>query len=182
MPVGVVTNKLQPRKFYRNERCSGQCSVGPGRLPGEMADIVHGWFEAGHNNETIMALAAKVNTKLSNGALGRHRANHLTVVGDETPDPTDLRLQKVNHIEMLEQIVSRGAKNIHAARITPELALKAVDMIYKLNAGSQLSDFMQSVTAAMGAEDDEGEYMTAVEAAEARLGKEEAEQGEVAGE
>lgn len=179
---GAFTNKLQPRKFFRNEKCTAACSCNPVKAPGEIAELIHGWFEAGNNNDTIIALAAKVNYKLSNGAVGRHRKNHLTPHDQADPNMGDGRLAKVNHIEMLEQIVSRGAQNIPVARISPDLALKAIDMIYKLSAGNQMSDLMTAVTAAMASDDgDEGEYMTPVEAVDAKLAADEAAQAETVG-
>ncbi len=181
MPAGV-TNKLKPRKFYRNERCSNQCTLGAGRLPGDMVNIVHGWFEEGLNNDAIMAKARMVGVIVSNGATGRHRSNHLVPIEDASPDPTDLKLQKTNHIEFLEQLVSRGATSVHLARVTPDLALKAIDMIYRLTAGSAMTDMLEAVTAAMGSEDDETEYMSAIEAAEAKMGGDEQVQAEVVGE
>lgn len=177
--------KLKPRKFYRNEKCSGACSLSVARLPGDMPNIVHGWFEAGKNNQQIVELAARVNVKISNGAIGRHRKNHLDPVDERAPhDPTDLKLDRVNHIEFLEQLVARGATNVHMARVSPELSLKAIDMIYKLTQGSQMESFMEAVSAAMagGASDeDDSEYMTAVEAADARMAGEEQAQADVVG-
>lgn len=178
-----VTNKLQPRGYYRNDRCSAACTLNPRNLPGEVGDLVHQWFEAGHNNEKIIELANKVGAKISNGATGRHRKNHLTLTDtrpDQT-DPTNLTLQKVNHQEFLEQLVARANLNAHAARVTPEMGLKAIEILYKMNQGSQMTDFMKAVGEAMAnpeAEEDDSEYMTAIEAAEAKVSEDEAAQGE----
>lgn len=181
MPLPAIPhNKLKPRKFYRSDRCSSACSLSEQRLPGDLPNIVHGWFEAGQNNEEIIASAAAVGVKISNGAVGRHRKNHLVPMDDQAPDPTDLKLDRVNHIEVLEQLVARGAKNIHAARITPEMTIKAIDMIYRLTQGSQMDELLGAVTKAMaGGDDDEGEYLTPIEAAEAKRDADEAAQGEM---
>lgn len=147
-----------------------------------MADLVHDWFQAGHSNMKIIALAAEHNVKLSNSSLGRHRKNHLDLLPDAAPeiDPETLRLAKVNHVELLEQIVARSAQSIHRSRITPELGLKAMDMVYKLTQGSAMESFMEAVTSAMAAaDDDEGEYKTAIEAADAEMAADEQAQGDV---
>ncbi len=176
-----LTNALKPRKFYRSEKCTAACSLSPHKLPGDLADIVHSWFEAGYNNDQIIERAARVGTSLSNGAIGRHRKNHMVLVDERAPDPTDLKLSKVNHLEFLEQLVARGAQNVNVARVSPDLALKAVDMIHKLTQGAQMESFLEAVTAAMGGLEDDDVYMDAIEAAEAGRAEDEQAQAEVIG-
>lgn len=176
--VPPPNTSLKPRKFFRSDACSNACSLGPGKLSGELPDIVHSWFEAGKNNEQIIELAARVGVHLSNGAIGRHRKNHLVPIDDSIPDPTNLKLEKVNELEALDQIIARGAQGIHHARITPELLLKAMDMKYKLTQGSAMESLLEHITIAMSGDDDEDDYLSAQEAAEARMSADEQAQGE----
>lgn len=180
-----ITTKLKPARFYRNERCTKACSLNPDALPGEMGDLVHSWFEAGDNNPTIAAKSDALGHHISDGAAGRHRKNHLEPMGDESRDPTDMTLVKINHIEFLEQLVARSAQSVHfSSKVSPEMGIRAIEMIYKLTQGSQMDNFMTAVSKAMAgaAEDDESEYMTAIEAAEAHMSADEAAQSEAVSE
>jgi hypothetical protein len=178
---GAWTNKLKPKKYYRNDKCSSACSIGPGRLGDERATMVHGWFEQGLNNDAIMAAALAISPefKLSNGALGRHRSGHLSVaIEPRTPDG---KLEKVNHLDLLEQMIAKGAQNMARpdARVSPEMSLRAMEMHYKLTQGSAMDNFLTAVTAVMsGAEENDEDYMTSVEAAEAKMARDEAAQAE----
>lgn len=181
--VAVPTNKLKPQKYYRKAECTSACSIGPGRLGDERASMVHGWFEAGMNNTAIMAAALQVDPdfRMSNGALGRHRASHLGVVTGANAKQPDNKLEKVNHLDLLEQMISRGAQNMAmpGARVSPEMALRAMEMHYKLTQGSAMDNFLTAVTQVMsGADESDEDYMTAVEAAEARMAKDEKAEGE----
>lgn len=181
-PIAPKARSLRPQRFVLSDRCSGACSLNQKNLPGEMASIVLGWFNEGVNNDGIIDRAARLGVKLSNGAIGRHRANHLIREDQlEDFDPSTSKLARVNHIEMLEQIVARGSQTIHQQKISPDLALKAVEMIYRLTSGSQMESFVEAVTAAMagGVDEDDSEYMTAQEAAQASMDDEERAQGEL---
>jgi hypothetical protein len=70
-----VTLPRKAQKFLINDRCSGKCTLSARNLP--IAEQVHTWFEMGDNNATILTKAQKIGFKLSNGAVGRHFANHL---------------------------------------------------------------------------------------------------------
>ena len=181
--MAIPTNKLKPKSYYRNDKCTSACSIGPGRLGDERAALVHGWFEAGLNNDAIMAAALAVdeNFKLSNGSLGRHRAGHLGVVTDASNRQSDGKLGKVNDLELLDQMIARGAQQMAqpGARVSPEMALRAMEMKFKLTQGSAMDNFLAAVTQVMGgADESDDDYMTAVEAAEARMAATERAEGE----
>jgi hypothetical protein len=44
-----------PQKFIVSDHCTGQCSLNPRNLP--IATLVHGWYEEGNNNATILKKA-----------------------------------------------------------------------------------------------------------------------------
>jgi len=108
--------------------------------------------------------------KLSNGSIGRHRANHLTHAGPE--DPTVLPpLVKKSDLEVLETVIGRGADQLElsAARISTEQLLKAIELKHKLTEGSMFENFF-SVLDQEGSEASEGP----AEAPEALVSDEEA--------
>ena len=142
--------KLQPRRFEISSNCRRPCSLNEANLPGRSADLIHSWYEAGDNNAKIVERAQLINVKISEGAVGRHRANHLIPV-DKLEDPTDLPDEKVNELELLDSIISRGAKDLRlkTAKVTAEQALRAIELKFKLTQGSVLDDFMHAIGATM---------------------------------
>ena len=142
--------KLKPRRFEISANCKRICSLNAANLPGRSADLIHGWYEAGDNNAKIVERATLINVKISEGAVGRHRANHLIPV-DQLEDPTDGPDEKVNELELLDAIISRGAKDLRlkTAKVTAEQALKAIDLKFKLTQGSVLDDFLAAIGGTM---------------------------------
>lgn len=142
--------KLKPRRFEISSNCKRICSLNAANLPGRSADLIHGWYEAGDNNAKIVERATLINVKISEGSVGRHRANHLIPV-DQLEDPTDSPDEKVNELELLDAIISRGAKDLRlkTAKVTADQALKAIDLKYKLTQGNVLDDFLSAIGATM---------------------------------
>ena len=142
--------RLQPRQFEISSNCKRVCSINEANLPGRSADLIHGWYEAGDNNQTIVERAALINVKISEGAVGRHRANHLIPV-DKLEDPTEGTDEKVNELELLDSIISRGAKDLRlkTAKVTAEQALRAIELKFKLTQGSVIDDFMKAIGGTM---------------------------------
>jgi hypothetical protein len=146
--------KLQPRKFQL-VACNRQCSLNAYSLPGDVGALIHSWYEMGDNNSTIVAKARVLDVKISEGAVGRHRANHLVPLGPTLSDPrkpdggsehTGPR-PKIDDLTVLEQIISKGADSIDLStvRISPEMTIRAIELKYKLTQGSVLENFMSAL-------------------------------------
>lgn len=124
---------------------------------------MHGWFEEGVNDPTIVHRASQIGLKLSERAVRRHRANHLVPVDQmEDIDPTmvtDPETGGVNDIALLDLIIMKGQETLklRTAKVSPEMALKAMDLKYKLTQGNAFQDFIDAfagVNEAMAAEEE----------------------------
>jgi hypothetical protein len=147
-------NRRKPAK-YEVHGCSSRCSLSVESLGSGLATTMHGWFEQADTDEQISAKSDQVGHHVSIGAVGRHRANHLLRIGtladvDLSVDPLeDAEAPKVDHVEVLERIIAAGASKISAAKITPDVVLKAMDMHFKLTQGKAIDDTMAAIAAAM---------------------------------
>lgn len=145
----------EPRRYQLSPSCTRRCTLNPDNQPGTMGVLLHGWFEAGDNNQQIIHKASALGRKLTNGAVGRHRANHLvrwdpgwdatsptTEGGEEKPRKSDL--------DILDQIIGRGAEQIDLAtmRISAEQLLRAIELKQKLTQGAIFADFYEAIGAA----------------------------------
>jgi hypothetical protein len=124
-----------------------------------MAPLIHSWYEMGDNNKTIVDKAHVMGVKVSEGAVGRHRANHLVPLGPtlfepRKPDGGSIEdggraepSPKVDDLTVLEQIISKGATSIDLAtsKISPEMTIRAIELKYKLTQGSVLENFMSAL-------------------------------------
>lgn len=141
--------RLVPRKYVLLPACTKGCSLNPANLA--IFDIVHGWFEAGQNNATIEKNAATLGVKLSNGSIGRHKGAHLQAVADDhgvAVDP-EKPLDKVDHVKVLEQIIARGAAGIGTWKVTPDMTMKAMEMLYKLTQGNAQQAWLDAMAEAI---------------------------------
>lgn len=157
--------KLRPREF-RIEGCTKTCSLSAEALPGRTAEMVHLWFCDGANNQLIREKLALIGPKVSNGAIGRHRANHLVPVDqlvDVTEDDEE-EAEPFSDIEILERIISKGAKSLRqvTARVSPEMTMRAIEMKYKLTQGNAFQGFLDAVNEAFADEDGEPDSPDAV--------------------
>lgn len=145
--------KLKPAKF-RVEGCGDRCNCGPGVLGADRAKIIHGWFEEGLNNDEIAARAKAVDPEwgLSNGSLGRHRANHLRQLVDGEDDAP---VEDLSDIEALRRFIQRGVSQMGKWRIDPGNWMKAVDMYYKMTQGSAMADFFSALSAAASGDNED---------------------------
>lgn len=142
----------EPRRYQLNPSCTRRCTLNPDNQPGTMGVLLHGWFEAGDNNEQIIRKAAALGRKLSNGAVGRHRANHLTWWSEDA-DPTVRGGEdkpRKSDLEILDQIIGRGAEQIDLStmRISAEQLLRAIELKQKLTQGAIFADFYDAIGAA----------------------------------
>lgn len=150
-------NRLKPAK-YEVHGCTYKCSVSEVQLGAELAKTFHGWYEQGLNDRDIGQRSDQVGHHVSYGALGRHRANHLVripTVGEADPLAVE-PLEKVDHIAVLEQIIAIGASKIPAAKMTPDVVLKAMELHYKYTQGRALEDTFAAISAAMAGAGMEG--------------------------
>jgi hypothetical protein len=159
-----VPAKLTPRAFRLLDGCTKTCSLSAFQLGPKVAELVHSWYEAGCNNATIVERAENIGVKVSEGAAGRHRANHLEPL-DEFEDPTagDDPKPKVDDLALLDEVISRGAESLRfkTSRVTTEQLLKAMEMKYRLTQGSVWEATLAALGAAMS---DESEAPDAPEA------------------
>lgn len=139
------------RRYQLSPSCTRRCTLNPDNQPGTMGVLLHSWFEAGDNNPQIIRKAGVLGRKLTNGAVGRHRANHLTwwsedsdpiVKGEDKPRKNDL--------EILDQIIGRGAEQVDLStmRISAEQLLRAIELKQKLTQGAIFADFYEAIGAA----------------------------------
>lgn len=153
--------KLKPTKF-RLDGCHTLCASNPKNLPAGMADLLHGWYEAGDNNETISRKTKEFGNPISIGALANHRRKHLVREDQYVPiqqlggDPDLDRTERLTDLEILDRIIQAGGKglNSRSVRITPEMTMKAMELRQKLTQGSVFDNFMDAVSVAFAAPGD----------------------------
>lgn len=143
---------LKPRAFRLLGNCTNTCTLSAHQLGPKVAELVHSWFEAGCNNGTISARAKQIDVDISDGAAGRHRANHLEPL-DEFEDPTDGSdpKPKIDDLALLDEVIQRGAEGLRfkTSRVSTEQLLKAVEMKYKLTQGSVWEATLEALGTAM---------------------------------
>lgn len=147
--------KLKPRAFEISPRCRRVCTLNAGNMPGRSGELIHGWFEAGDNNATIHKKAEMIGVKISEGAIGRHRANHLIPVdtmedlvmdGDGQGAP-----KRLTELEVLDLIIDKGARSVQfkTAQISPEMTIRAMELKFKLTQGSAFESFLSALGESM---------------------------------
>lgn len=157
-------------RYAVNDKCRVSCTLNAINLPGELAPAVHTLYEEGGNREKIRLFLAEHNVKVSDGAIGRHKSNHLEPLVESAAGDG----KKKSHLQILEEIISAGGEQIgvKGIRISPEMTMKAIEMHHKLTEGSVWEDFLSAI-GAMG-----DEAAAGVENPDAVQSGEEQEQGE----
>ena len=143
--------RLQPTRFLV-DGCGPRCSLNAKNIGEERATLVHGWLEAGKNDEEVALAAQTAGFRLNPSSIGRHRQKHL-VAPDKAGENAEMG--KLSDVEALEAIIKRGQQFIPTWRITPTEYFKALDLYYKLTKGSAFDDLMSSFAAAANAIEDE---------------------------
>lgn len=161
--------KLVPRAWRLLDSCHKTCTLSSYQLGPKVAELVHSWYEAGCNNATISERAKQIGVSISEGAAGRHRANHLEPL-DEFDDPTEGEPIKVDDIALLDQVIGRGAESLRfkTARVTTEQLLKAMELKYKLTQGNVFEGFLAAMGETMDEETAEPDAPEAVASADER--------------
>lgn len=165
--------KLQPRAF-RVEGCTKVCSLSPEQTTPDAARLFLKWFCEGANNQLISEKALIIGFKLSNGSVGRHRANHLVPIIHDPTIADPIEGPPLSDVEILEAFIQKGAASLRltTGRIGPEMTLKAMELKYKLTQGNAFQGFLDAVNNAFM-----GEPEGAAEGLDAVMGED--EQGEI---
>lgn len=126
---------------YQIVDCSRKCSLNPERLPAGVGELIHRWFEEGANRDAIMSRAMELGVKLSSGAVGRHKSNHLRVARDDNsplPPEDGQPGRRYTELETIDAIIQRGAQGMQlsSAKVTTEQLLSAIALKHKLTEGS----------------------------------------------
>jgi hypothetical protein len=140
-------------RYIVNDKCRRSCTLNQINLPGDLAGAVHSMYEAGANREAIRTYLAERKVTVSDGAIGRHKGNHLDPAVEDGTTPGE----KKSHLAILEQIIQKGGStlDVSSTRISPEMLMKAIEMHHKLTEGSVWEDFLSAIGAmgdAMAAE------------------------------
>lgn len=158
-----------PRNAYKRvtSGCTRGCSLNPEKLPAGLGQLVHHWFEEGCNDREIIARAAPLGVKLSNGAVSRHRAGHVhavPVAGETRAEGEPAK--QLSDLEVIEAVIQTGAQQVRlsGAKVTTEQLLAAIALKHKLTEGSVFDAMFDAMS---GFEDDdmsdlEGEAVDAV--------------------
>lgn len=140
----------KPTRFDINDKCTKGCSLSERNLGNAFA-FVHGWFQEGASDEEIShrvdGLAYGIH--LSYGAVGRHRRNHLV---PQHGDPLIVdRPKRVDDLELLDLVISRGAELLASTgtKVSPDLALRAMELKYKFTQGNVMEGFFGAIGAVM---------------------------------
>lgn len=138
-------------RYAVNDKCRPTCSLNEVNLPGALANDVHGMFESGINRVKIAEFLGAQNVRVSDRAVGRHKANHLEPLVGRPSSGGDGK--KKTHLEILNQMIEAGGEqlDIKSTRISPEMTMKAIEMHHKLTEGSVWEDFLGAI-GAMGDE------------------------------
>lgn len=165
--------------------CTRGCSLNAENLPPGIGDLIHGWFEAGRNNSEIIDGGRLLGLKLSNGAIGRHRAAHLHSVPAEPATSADGRpAEKLADLEVIEAVIARGVAQVRlqSSKVSTEQLLQAIALKHKLTEGSVFDSMFDAMS---GHEDEDltdltGESVDALRSAE-ELAQEGADDGQAEG-
>lgn len=136
------------QKYMVNGKCRVHCSLNPVNLPGESAQLAHSLYEEGANRETIRLALGELGVSVSDGAIGRHKANHLDALVADAPGATDPG-KKLSDLETLDIIISKGAHQLEGSsvRISPDMLTRAIDLKYKLTQGNVFEAFLGAIGA-----------------------------------
>jgi len=161
----------KPRR-YKIIGCTKGCSLHDFNLPGVAGIQLHQWYEEGASDATISSrMMSAFDVRVSEGAVGRHRANHLTpedqllklqMTKDPAPETGHMRKEKVTDVELLDQIIAKGAEYINSSmvKITSEQLLRSIELKHKLTQGSIFQNFFEAIGASME-DEEEGEETNA---------------------
>lgn len=133
-------------RYAVNDKCRTSCTLNEINLPGQLASGVHELYEDGANREKIRLYLAEGGVRVSDGAIGRHKSNHLIPLVERGPTA---RAKKRTHLEILEEIIESGGDQLSTkgVRISPEMTMKAIEMHHKLTEGSVWEDFLTAIGA-----------------------------------
>jgi hypothetical protein len=139
---------MAQRNYVLSERCTRGCSLHPDNLDFDTLT----WYNDRRGESFIIAESEKLGRKLSAGAISRHR-RHLDYE-DTKPRLDDDK--PVDHLTVLQRMISQGAQRADQWRIGPAETLKAMEMYYRLTQGSAMASLLEGLAAvAAGSTDEE---------------------------
>lgn len=140
----------RPQK-YAIVNCPRSCSLNASNYKPGVGEMIHGWYEAGHNREKIRAQAIAIGVTLSDGAIARHKKNHLVVTDGRPATARVPKGQRKSDLDILDAFIQRGAQSIDLATfaVTGEQLLKAIDLKQRLTQGSLYEEFYKAIGAVM---------------------------------
>ena len=149
IPAAVKAMSNQ-RKFILSDRCTRACSLHPDNLDFDTLT----WYNDRRGEAFIIAESDRLGRKLSAGSISRHR-KHLDYEDENAPEDDG---KPVDHLTVLQKMISQGAKRSEQWRIGPAETLKAMEMYYRLTQGSAMASLLEGLTAvAAGSTDEEVE-------------------------
>lgn len=154
-PRQNLTGRAIKRGPMQVAGCTRACSLNAQNVPAGTFPMIHGWFEEGVNNPTIIERAKAIGLKLSHGAISRHKAAHLHPlnlgIDNDVPEEPKTDLQ------VIEQVIQRGAAQVGMAntKVTTEQLLRAIELKLKLTAGSVFADMYAAMEGDLGPDDAE---------------------------
>ena len=139
----LARNRERRSGTYVVTKCTQRCSLSAASLPAGLAKTVHGWFEAGDNDVTIVEKAHTVGIEVARSSVGNHRAKHLQKLYVGIPEVDAPPVERKSDLEVLELVIGRGAEHLALAsqRISTEQLLKAIELKHKLTEGSVFESF-----------------------------------------
>lgn len=154
----------RPRTAYKRilSGCTRGCSLNAENLPAGIGDLIHTWFERGDSNGVIIAGAKTLGIKLSNGAIGRHRASHLHAAAAVPEKKAGEQGPKLGDLEVIEAIIERGVEQVRlqSSKVSTEQLLQAIALKHKLTEGSVFDAMYEAMAGHEGDELDDLEGMS----------------------
>jgi hypothetical protein len=146
-----MATRLRPRKWDLLGTCTAKCSINEANIGEERAKLVHGWFEEGLNDKTIAKNAFTSGFTVSHGAVGRHRQNHMEPKGEIREGRTG---KQWSDLEIIDNMIQAGGDRADQFKMTPSETMKAMELKYKLTAGSAFEGMLDALNRAAMEEDD----------------------------
>ena len=140
-----MPKRLLPTEYVVTGACSPTCTIGKVKLGEGRHALVHAWYEQGHNDFKIEELAHAAGFRISHGAIGRHRKEHLLKKSEMSEDPS---LGTLSDLEAIEAILKKGQTQIPSWKITPTEWFKAMDIKYRMTQGSAFEGTLSAMAAA----------------------------------
>lgn len=147
---------MAKHNYVVSDRCTRSCSLHHDNI--SFSSEALEWYNEGKPLAFMTAESEKLGRKLSPAALSRHR-QHLDEV-DEDDLLNESSDGHVDHLEVLQKIITAGAKRSKSWRVGPAETMKAMELYYRLTEGSAMESLFAKLTAVAAGEsaEDVGEF------------------------